>query len=241
MSSGDTRLIFVSGIDLGYTSALHHELKSALPARFPERTFVFVGNPFKGWQHPSLLRRSRRIVDPRIRLLRCWIPFAQHLLKMGPAFEKGYTVVGLRGGYDAAAYATSRIPEDARDEDEKKKIARLNKLAFDLHHEGLVKAVVKQEMQHLPQYVLTCADPQTITRDWIKRSPALKGRVSHKRLCDFVRHENGTKEMYFDPEYGQRTPIRVPVTSSMQDMVETALAGLETVLRPEALQRAAVA
>ena len=232
MKIENAALTFVSGIDIGFTSTLYHAIKervSRLQALFPGRKFKFVGNPFKGWKHPLLKSAEHRRIDARAKLFRGWDPFAQHLSEIATAIEDGYTIIGLRGGFDLLSNATACLRVDARDDEEWKKILQRNVWAEDMHHDWIVPGVVKTELETLPNYQLVCADPEEVKDDWLRESPALKDKVGRKEICTFIRQESELQKRYFDPKHGQREPIRIKASPSIEDMFEQALKGFASI------------
>jgi len=234
--SNSAELFVVSGISLGLTSHVYHELQTLLPERFPDRTFKFVGNPFKGWQHPLLWGETERDLHSCSRLLKCWTPLCELVCKeVSPALDRGDIVVTQRLGFDAVLYAISRMPSDAIDEEHERSIRRENDQAEGLHHHGIVHGVVKQNLKSLPWYFIPCARPEAITRDWIKRSHLLQ-EVEPEKLSAFVEYEQAAMNRYFHPNNGQNPPTYLDASLSVADMCETAMARMAELLQPKQLQ-----
>lgn len=212
MKKGTALFYSISGMAAARTKSVYSRLEELLPSAFPELKIAFLGCPFamngkRKFPLPLLWSAEERDMHPTTRLFSCWKRLNEFAVgTLRPALQKYDIVVVERLGLDAQLYSTARTDSAvAIDETER------------VHH-ALVKMRIVEQGISPPRYFIPIADERDAAR-LVESFPKLRG-FDPRLLQSFMRHEKDALARYFDPSHGQRKPVYLPISMSVDEMVE---------------------
>lgn len=213
MHSKEPLFCSISGVAAARTKPVYEKLKQTLPAQLPaDVRIAFLGCPFfidgrRKFPLPLLWNAEEQGSHTTTRLLNCWKRLNEFgVTKLRPALLENDIVIVERFGLDAQLYATACCDSDA-DIDEAERV-----------HHALVKMRVVEQGIKPPLYFIPSADANDVSH-LIEAFPALKAKGDDE-LTDFMAHESRALERYFDPKHGQKKPVLLPISMSVDEMCQ---------------------